>query len=171
VVADATPPPAPPPPAEADKPKRETRTETARPKDPPKADPPPPPPPPIEKATKAKAGCDPVLDFDCKPSGGGGKEPAKAAGKETLEKGDILPVVRDNLPKVKACGAKSGATGTVKMSWKIGKDGKPTDVAIADAKWGGTPVGNCVVGVVKAMRFPAYSGKAPPPVSIPLPLQ
>jgi hypothetical protein len=57
------------------------------------------------------------------------------------------------------------------MSWKIGKDGRPTDVSVADPKWGGSPVGNCVVGVVKGMRFPAYSGKAPPPVSIPLPLQ
>jgi hypothetical protein len=110
-----------------------------------------------------------VLDFDCKPGG----KPAEAAkaSKETLEKSDILPVVRDSLPKVKACGAKNKATGAIKMSWKINKSGKPEDVAVADPKFGGTPVGACVTGVVKAMKFPSYSGKAPPPVSIPLPLQ
>jgi hypothetical protein len=32
-------------------------------------------------------------------------------------------------------------------------------------------VGSCVAGVVKSMRFPSYSGAAPPPVSIPLPLK
>jgi predicted Zn finger-like uncharacterized protein len=122
---------------------------------------------PKPSSVKGDLPCDPVLDFGCKPAGG----VVKAAAKETLEKGDILPVVRDTLPKVKACGAKDGATGQIKMSWKIAKDGRTTDVTIADPKWGGTPLGSCVSGVVKTMRFPAYSGKAPPPVSIALPLQ
>ena len=61
-------------------------------------------------------------------------------------------------------------TGTIKMTWKIAKNGKPTDVAVSDSKYGGTPVGACVTQVVQGMRFPAYSGAAPPPVSIPLPL-
>ena len=129
-------------------------------------------PPVVEKApAKASAKCDPVLDFDCKTggAGSGASEPAIAA-KATLEKSDILAVVKGALPKVKACGAKGGGTGTIKMTWKIAKNGKPTDVAVSDSKYGGTPVGACVTQVVQGMRFPAYSGAAPPPVSIPLPL-
>lgn len=129
-------------------------------------------PPLVEKApARASAKCDPVLDFDCKTggAGSGASEPAVAA-KATLEKSDILAVVKGALPKVKACGAKGGGTGTIKMTWKIAKNGKPTDVAVSDSKYGGTPVGACVTQVVQGMRFPAYSGAAPPPVSIPLPL-
>ncbi len=125
---------------------------------------------PVEKPPVKNLKCDPVLDFDCgKASGGAPAEPAVAA-KATLEKSDILGVVKGALPKVKACGAKAGAAGTIKMSWKIGKNGKPTDVAVADTKYGGTPVGACVTQVVQGMRFPPYTGAAPPPVSIPLPL-
>jgi predicted Zn finger-like uncharacterized protein len=129
-------------------------------------------PPVVEKApAKASAKCDPVLDFDCKTggAGSGASEPAVAA-KATLEKSDILAVVKGALPKVKACGAKGGGTGTIKMTWKIAKNGKPTDVAVSDSKYGGTPVGACVTQVVQSMRFPAYTGASPPPVSIPLPL-
>ncbi len=143
------------------------KTPPRPPKEPPKE-----PDPPVvvrEPPKVTPKGCDPVLDFDCKP-GGKVVEPPKAS-KETLEKSDILPIVRDALPKVKACGAKFKATGSVKMSWKIDKGGKPQDVAVADPKFGGTPVGACVTAVVKGMKFPAYSGKSPPPVSIPLPLQ
>ena len=125
----------------------------------------------MEKAEKVKAaGCDPLLDIDCKP-GTKTADASKTPIKETIGKTDILPVVRDALPKVKACGAKFKQTGSIKMSWKIDKSGKPQDVAVADPTFGGTPVGACVTAVVKAMKFPAYSGKAPAPVSIPLPLQ
>ena len=125
----------------------------------------------VAKAEKVKAaGCDPLLDIDCKP-GTKTADASKTPIKETIGKTDILPVVRDALPKVKACGAKFKQTGSIKMSWKIDKSGKPQDVAVADLTFGGTPVGACVTAVVKAMKFPAYSGKAPAPVSIPLPLQ
>ncbi len=128
-----------------------------------------PPPPKEEPKPKKNPDCDPVLDFDCKAKGAA-SEP-KAASKVTLEKADILAVVKGALPKVKECGAKNNATGTIKMTWKIDKSGKPSDVSVADPKFGGTPVGTCVAGVVKSMRFPSYSGAAPPPVSIPLPLK
>ncbi len=114
--------------------------------------------------------CDPVLDFDCKSGGSAPPPPPKVDTKETLEKSDILGVVKANLPKVKECGSKNGSSGTIKMSWKIAKSGKATDVAVADSKFGGTPTGACVTKVVQGMKFPAYSGAAPPPVSIPLPL-
>ena len=118
-----------------------------------------------QPAVVSKKGCDPVLDFDCKPL-----RRSTPAGQTTLEKSDILGVVKAGLPAVKACGEKNGATGTIKMSWNISKAGKPTDVAVADTKYGGTPVGACVTKVVQGLRFPPYSGAAPPTVSIPLPL-
>lgn len=166
---------APPPPAEdpkdatkpkqqvtkKDPPKKETKVEAKEPKEEVKKDPP--------KVVERPKGCDPVLDFDCKPAGGGAKA-TDASAKETLEKSDILAVVKTGLPKVKACGEKNGATGTIKMSWKIQTSGKTSDVAVADAKYGGTPTGTCVTNVIKALKFPA-SKKAPPPVSIPLPLK
>lgn len=132
-------------------------------------EPEPTPPPKEEPKPKKNADCDPVLDFDCKAKGAS-SEP-KAAAKTTLEKSDILAVVKGALPKVKECGAKNNASGTIKMTWKIDKSGKPSDVSVADPKFGGTPVGSCVANVVKSMRFPSYSGAAPPPVSIPLPLK
>ena len=148
------------------------RKATTASKKPPKEDPKPVVVEPKEDPKPRKvsnADCDPVLDFDCKAKSGG-SEP-KVTAKATLEKSDILAVVKGALPKVKACGEKHNATGTIKMSWKIDKSGKPSDVAVADPKFGGTPVGGCVAAVVKGMRFPAYSGAAPPPVSIPLPLK
>ena len=114
--------------------------------------------------------CDPILDLDCKPGGSSASSEPKEATKATLEKSDILGVVKGALPKVKACGQKHGATGTIKMAWTIAKNGKPQNVSVADTKYGGTPVGACVTQVVQGLKFPAYSGAAPPPVSIPLPL-
>ena len=121
---------------------------------------------PKKKATNPD--CDPVLDFDCKAKGS--SEP-KVAAKTTLERSDILAVVKGVLPRVKACGEKNGASGTIKMSWKIDRSGKTSDVSVADPKFGGTPVGTCVANVVKGMRFPPYTGAPPSPVSIPLPLK
>ena len=88
-----------------------------------------------------------------------------------LSKVDILPVVRDSLTKVRACGQKHNeTTGAIKMVWKIDRGGKPQDVAVADPRLAGTAVAACVTAVVQGMRFPAYTGTPPPPVSIPLPL-
>ena len=125
-------------------------------------------PPKKEAAGTSNGGCDPILDIDCKAKSGGGAK--VSSGKETLEKSDILPVVKEGLGKVKDCGRKNKVQGSIKMTWKINKDGRAADVTVGDSKFAGTPVGNCVVGVVKTWRFPSYSGKAPPPVSIPLPL-
>jgi predicted Zn finger-like uncharacterized protein len=170
--ADATPPPpppeaAPPPPPEAAPSPPPAPAPKVRQPPPPPRTPPPAPPPSPPPSTASKKGCDPVLDFDCKTGGSAPKVEAKA----TLEKSDILAVVKDALPKVRACGSKNNATGTIKMTWKIAKTGRPTDVTVGDSKYGGTPVGACVTKVVQAMRFPPYTGAAPPPVSIPLPLK
>jgi predicted Zn finger-like uncharacterized protein len=190
--AAAAPPPAPPPPPPADA-ATEPPPPPAPEPPPPVAEPPPPPPAPAQVATRKpprpapapaptassppppppvstpKKGCDPILDLDCKPSAVAASEP-DGITKTTLEKSDILSVVKEALPKVKACGQKHGATGTIKMTWTIAKNGRPQNVSVADTNYGGTPVGACVTQVVQGLKFPAYSGTAPPPVSIPLPL-
>jgi predicted Zn finger-like uncharacterized protein len=163
---DAPPPPPvaePPPPPPAPVQLAGAGTTKKPPKPAPSPSPPPPPPAPV---STPKKGCDPILDLDCKPGGGAASEPKEAA-KTTLEKSDILGVVKGALPKVKACGQKHGASGTIKMSWTIAKNGKPQNVSVADTKYGGTPVGTCVTQVVQGLKFPAYTGAAPPPVSIP----
>ena len=113
-------------------------------------------------------GCDPVLDFDCKPgsaapSGGGGGEV-----KASLSKTDVLVVVKANMGKVAACGRKTKTSGVIKMSWKIQPSGKTADVSVADSKFAGTPVGSCAVGEIKKWKFPA--SKATTPVSFPMKL-
>lgn len=142
------------------KPQKEVRRTTSPPR------PPKPPPPSPPKPTPK--GCDPVLDFDCKPgsaapSGGGGGEV-----KASLSKTDVLVVVKANMGKVAACGNKTKTSGIIKMSWKIQPSGKTTDVSVADSKFAGTPVGSCAVGEIKKWKFPA--SKATTPVSFPMKL-
>ena len=122
----------------------------------------------VFKQSEGSTECDPVLDLDCKLPRGDAKSPAPS--KATLEKSDVLAVVARSLPSSKRCGAKYNGTGTIMMSWNISKSGRPTDVSVNDSNRD-TPVGDCVTDVVRAMKFPAYSGAAPLPVSIPLPLR
>jgi hypothetical protein len=142
-------------------------TATPKPKPKPRSRPaaskPPPPPPP----TRSKRDCDPVLDFDCGEAG------ARSAGSRssTLGPSDVLSVVRKSLPKINACGEKHGVSATVKMEWRILKSGNTTSVKVLSPKYVGTPVGRCLVREVKRMRFPAYSGKPPPPVKFPFKLK
>jgi predicted Zn finger-like uncharacterized protein len=170
---EAAPPPAPVPTPEPPPPPVQVASAGTSRKVKPPPEPAPPPPPPSPSPPPVQAGgkkCDPILDLDCKPGGGNTSTEPKEVTKTTLEKSDILGVVKGALPKVKGCGQKHGATGTIKMTWTIAKNGKPQNVSVADTKYGGTPVGACVTQVVQGLKFPAYSGAAPPPVSIPLPL-
>lgn len=127
-----------------------------------------PPPPPVDAKPPGK-GCDPVLDFDCKAGGTATKRPAQddSALPDTPSKTDVLLVVKSALPKVAACGKKTGQTGMISMGWSIAPNGKVTTASPKD-KFAGTPTGSCVIEVVKALRFPA--SKKGIPVTFPMKL-
>lgn len=114
-------------------------------------------------------GCDPVLDFDCKPGGAATKRPEQDSGPlpDTPSKTDVLVVVKSALPKVAACGKKTGQSGMISMQWTIAPSGKVTSASAKD-KHAGTPTGSCVADVVKGLKFPA--SKKGIPVTFPMKL-
>ncbi len=127
---------------------------------------------PTAAVAEAKApgkGCDPVLDFDCKPGAAATKRPAQddAALPDTPSKAEVLVVVKSALPKVAACGKKTGQTGMISMGWTIAPSGKVTTATPKD-KFAGTPTGSCVTDVVKGLKFPA--SKKGIPVTFPMKL-
>ncbi|MCC7074595.1 MAG: zinc-ribbon domain-containing protein [Deltaproteobacteria bacterium] len=129
-----------------------------------------PKPPPVVAAAKAPGkGCDPVLDFDCKPGGTATKRPPQddASLPDTPSKAEVLVAVKGALPKVAACGKKTGQTGMISIGWTIAPNGKVTTVNVKD-KFAGTPTGSCVAEVVKALKFPA--SKKGVPVNYPMKL-
>lgn len=134
-----------------------------------KADKPSKPTAAVADAKPPGKGCDPVLDFDCKPGATATKRPAQddAALPDTPSRADVLVVVKGALPKVAACGKKTGQTGMISMSWQIAPNGKVTSATPKD-KHAGTPTGSCVTEVVKALKFPA--SKKGVPVNYPMKL-
>ena len=74
---------------------------------------------------------------------------------------DVLVVVKANMGKVQGCGSRHGATGIIKVKWKILPGGGVTDAQITDSTFVGTPVGNCVTNEVKSWKFPASRGSTP----------
>lgn len=124
--------------------------------------------PPLDTKPPPK-GCDPVLDFDCKAGGAATKRPDQTAGPlpDTPSKADVLVVVKSALPKVAACGKKTGQTGMISMQWQISPSGKVTSASAKD-KHAGTPTGSCVADVIKALKFPA--SKKGIPVTFPMKL-
>lgn len=86
---------------------------------------------------------------------------------EKLSKSDILKVVNKNASRVKSCSARQpGASGVVKVSLRISRDGRVSSADIKGGEFKGTPVGDCVERTVRAFQFPAFSGP-PIPVSLP----
>lgn len=166
-VAAATDAPVADKPAESDKPvvkKATTSTKrTEKAEKPEKAD-----KPALETKAPTK-GCDPVLDFDCKPGGAATKRPEQNTGPlpDTPSKADVLVVVKSALPKVAACGKKTGQSGMISMQWTIAPSGKVTSASPKD-KHAGTPTGTCVAGVIKGLKFPA--SKKGIPVTFPMKL-
>ncbi len=100
-----------------------------------------------------------------------GTRPAPAAAPDPmlraqLDRADILRVVKANAGAVQACKERqSGVRGTVTVRLSIGGDGRVTSAA-ASGPLAGSPVGACVEGVARGMRFPQFSGD---PMSINLP--
>ena len=153
-------------PAESDKPVvKKATTSTKRTE---KAEKPEKPDKPAETKAPTK-GCDPVLDFDCKPGGAATKRPEQDSGPlpDTPSKTEVLVVVKSALPKVAACGKKTGQSGMISMQWTISPSGKVTSASPKD-KHAGTPTGSCVTDVVKGLKFPA--SKKGIPVTFPMKL-
>ncbi len=113
--------------------------------------------------------CDPVLDLDCddKPL----RSASSRSQKRELTPSDVLSVIKRNLRSVNACSAKYQAKGTLKMEWRILKSGNTSSVRVATPKFANTPVGDCVESAIKRWKFPAFSGKPPPPVKFPFKLK
>jgi hypothetical protein len=88
--------------------------------------------------------------------------------KELLSRADVLLVVKANMGAVESCGHKNNVGGVIKMSFKIEPSGKTREVAVADSKFAGTPVGTCVANEIKKWRFPASQTFTP--VSYPMKL-
>lgn len=151
----------------------------ARPKPEPKlaaASPPPTEAPKTEEERPARApkkksnpDCDPVLDFDCdEPSKGAARtSSSKSAAKKSLSRDDVLMVVKKNLGSVHRCFDKHGGKGPVKMQWRIAKSGRTKGVTVLSDQHQNTPIGSCLQDEIRGWRFPSFSGKPPPPVTIP----
>ena len=184
-VAPAPAPPAPPP-AKNTKAKKSRKARSSRPKPapaPPKVAAPAPPPAPAPTAApapkaearpasasrkKSNPNCDPVLDFDCDEAPKSPKaKKSRAAAKKSLSRDDVLIVVKKNLSGVHGCFDKHGGKGPVKMQWRIAKSGRTTKVKVLSKKYRDTSLGSCLQDKIRGWRFPKYSGKAPPPVTIP----
>lgn len=110
-------------------------------------------PPPPEPATPKETGgkkanadeLDELLSGGSKSSGGGG---STASGPPTLTNAQIQAVMsRANVSSCKAIG-----TGKVSVKVTISSSGSVTNVS-AD----GTPLGNCVAGIIRRLKFPSIS--------------
>lgn len=76
-----------------------------------------------------------------------------AASPASLSAADVKAGIQAVLPNVKACGTRTRATGTVKITARVSPDG-----TLALVKVKATPdelLGACVADAVKAARFPA----------------
>ncbi|MCA9522552.1 MAG: AgmX/PglI C-terminal domain-containing protein [Myxococcales bacterium] len=90
-----------------------------------------------------------------------------------LKRGDVMPVIKGNTGKMKACFSRVfkniQAGGTVKVHFTINHEGRAVGMSI---KAPGIPVGTakkCVQTVISSMKFP--SNHRPMPVSIPINLK
>lgn len=97
------------------------------------------------KGTRATGGANP---------GGGGE----VLLPEQLSKPQILGVVKRATASVASCRDRQPAvSGTVMVVIRIGPSGK-VSTATAKPPFAGTPVGGCIEGLVRALRFPEFAG-------------
>lgn len=102
-------------------------------------------------------------------------KPAAAAGKATLDRNDVLSVVRGAIPNLKSCVEKynsgGGKTlpGKLILKFVIVPSGNTSAQEMASPELKGTSVDGCVVSIIRGMKFPEYqSGNIP--VTFPIPL-
>jgi len=155
--------PSTPPPA-AVKPPRPDRPAQAKPE--------PTPPPPARNTGGDSGGCDEVScvlnnnEGPCcakfvkkgqRPAGGntGGAKPAGELP-ERLDRAMIADGIGKVRGQVMACGDRSSAKGTVKVSVKVGPDGRITEVSVKETPDPG--LGNCVKNQVQKATFARTQG-------------
>lgn len=83
--------------------------------------------------------------------------PSKANLPKKLTKPQVQSTFRKYSGRVKNCKNSGNLKGTLWVRLKIAESGKVSSAAVSSksAKFKGTDVGRCAVGVVKSMRFPA----------------
>lgn len=79
--------------------------------------------------------------------------------------GSVLMIVKEALPRMRACGASHGVTEDVHVEWAIDEHGA-VQGAHALANHATTPVGVCVADVVSSLSF--AEGQAVPRVTFPI---
>ncbi|HTN52294.1 MAG TPA: GYF domain-containing protein [Anaeromyxobacter sp.] len=169
---------APPPPEKAAPPKRKPKPEPVEkparkpPQKVAQAEPAPEPEPPPKKPAKA-AGGDPLLDFgdtdsdfERELSGGGPKKRSvyvpPAVGSDLpaeVSQAQIQEGVASKMEGLQGClekqqGANPDSHGTLKLRWVIAGDGGVTGVKNLSPEFNGQPITQCLVGVIKGIRFP-----------------
>jgi hypothetical protein len=102
-----------------------------------------------------------------KPAADPGTPPVDPLLPKTLNKRQILGVVRKNVGKVNACkGKHPDNKGIVTIRISVAGSGKVTGASPVGGPLNGTPAGTCVANAVKTYRFPRFSG---PPMSFNMP--
>ena len=80
---------------------------------------------------------------------------------KSLDKREVQKIIKGRFPEVRACYDKKSVDksgGTIKIKFMIDRRGRVSTAKVTSSKFKGTEVGRCIVGVVKSMKFKAYSG-------------
>lgn len=93
----------------------------------------------------------------------GSAAPAPAAAAAALSRSEIQSTIRRYRSQVAACDD-GNATGTYRISFRVLANGGVQNVSADN----GDGIGNCLVGVVSGMSFPANDGNTPP-ITYPFP--
>lgn len=88
------------------------------------------------------------------------------AAKKKLSKSDVQSTIRKYNGRIGACAKTRNSgklSGTVNVKFTVSASGKVSGATLhsSSSKFKGTDVGNCVVGVVRAMKFPASQSNTP----------
>ena len=86
--------------------------------------------------------------------------PAAAPKKKSLSREDISGVVRANKGRIHGCYTRQPEpklSGTLMVSFHIQRSGRVGSARIKTRKFEGTPVGQCVLSVVRSFKFPTHT--------------
>lgn len=108
-----------------------------------------------------------------KPSGGYVPPPPGGGAdvKDSLENSDIIEGVSSHKPDLANCVQKQKAadpslSGKLVMKWQIQTNGKTSNISVVSEEFKGTPIANCIGGLIKTWTFPKHK-KQGEPVSFP----
>lgn len=122
-----------------------------------------------------------LLDGDPTKSTSGGPKERKDTKTATTDQGAaglsdevVAKVVAENTPSFNKCVEDklkrdpSWKGGKINLTVKIGPSGTVLDSSIAESKFNGSDVGDCIKTRIKRMRFPRFDGDEPQQVEFPL---